>query len=192
MQGLDSCTVLAFSAKGLWTLKASMPVGTQKIREQWKTGRLEKDLYQNQERDISCIFLNLEAKTCLFPEHSGSKSGGLKADGHGVASLVSLERNSLGTNIPALNINISGIFIVLCHPRFYFFPVVCITEPRGRNELFDGDALFCIYYFICFCYSLHIDRELLCSWHCANTNRSLDIMPIVHAFVNLIGKIDIN
>lgn len=131
-----------------------MPVGTQKIREQWKTGRLEKDLYQNQERDISCIFLNLEAKTCLFPEHSGSKSGGLKADGHGVASLVSLKRNSLGTNIPALNINISGIFIVLCHPRFYFFPVVCVSlsPEEGTNCLM---VMHCFAYIISFASVIH-------------------------------------
>lgn len=134
-----------------------MPVGMQKIREQWETWMLEKDLYLNQERDISCIFLNLEAKTCLFPEHTGNKSWCLKADGHGAASLVSSKRNSRGTNIPELDINISGIFIILCHPSFYFFLVVQIAEPRGRKELLDNGALLCMYYFICFCYSLNID-----------------------------------
>lgn len=49
------------------------------------------DLYQNQGRDIACIFLDLEAKNCLFPGHMGSKTWGLKADGHGVASLLSLK-----------------------------------------------------------------------------------------------------
>lgn len=44
------------------------------IREEWKTWRLEKDLCENQDRDISCVFLDLEAKNSLFLEHLKSKT----------------------------------------------------------------------------------------------------------------------
>jgi len=75
----------------------------------------------------------------------GNKSWGLKADGHGAASLVSSKRNSLGTNIPALDINISGIFTVLCHQASTSF-LWCgsLSPEEGKNYWLVGHCFACI------------------------------------------------
>lgn len=44
------------------------------IRGQWKTWGLEKNFCQNHGADIYCVFVDLETKNCLFPEHMGSKT----------------------------------------------------------------------------------------------------------------------
>ena len=167
-------------------------MGTQKIREQWKTWRLEKDLYQNQDRDIACIFLDLEAKNCLFPGHMGSKTWGLKARWSWCCFIAVFEKNSLGKTIPAPDINICGLFIVLYHPCFCCFPVVWITEPRGRRELFDsGTRVSHVLHILFHLLMLFIDYWLRTTMYLAPcyTNKSLFFLIFLFLFFGCVGSL---
>lgn len=83
-------------------------------------------------------FLRFGSKELSFPRTYGEQDLESKGRWSWCCFIAVFEGNSLSKNIPAPDINICGIFIVLYHPCFCFFPVVWITEPRGRRELFDS------------------------------------------------------
>lgn len=104
-----------------------------------------------------------------FPRTHGEQDLGSKGRWSWCGFIAVFENNSLGKSILLLYINICGIFIVLYHLCFYFFPVVGIVEPRGRRELFDSsthvpDVLHRLFYLFM---SFNIDLKVLCTWPCA-------------------------